>query len=390
MIYNNFLGNVIDTSSDPLNNLNSVKENRKFARVVYVVHDELSDFYKDYGRQDSINGIKYQLLGDGSTTIDPLNLPFAYPAETSFKTVPLIDEIVEIVDEPSNRLDELPKDKREYYRKVTNIFNNPLHNAFPSTYSRGKQAKLGDTVVEVDSIRPLQPFPGDVYVEGRLGQSLRFTGFDTDISPFTDNTNNGSPLTIIRNGQKLEEDVEKAVIEDVNLDDSSIYLTSNHIIPITLSRQVYNSFSTPEEKPTRGNVYKGRQIIVDSGRIILNAKDNDILLSSLKSTSISSDTVNLDANKYVGVEGNKIYLGSKSFNEQEPVLRGGKTAVWLEDLSKLLENIGQLLQLPAASPYEINAKLIRIGQALNNNFGLIDGKLRKEINPLKSTKVFTE
>ena len=71
------------------------------------------------------------------------------------------------------------------------------------------------------------------------------------------------PITIIRNHQE-EGGWNKFVIEDVDKDDSSIYLTSG--------QKIINSLKLTG--------YSDKGIFMNSGRIHLNARDESIILSS--------------------------------------------------------------------------------------------------------------
>ena len=78
------------------------------------------------------------------------------------------------------------------------------------------------------------PYEGDMILEGRFGNSIRFgsTNNSQEISnpnAWSDSGNTGDPITIIRNGQSSNLD-EKGWIpttERINEDATSIYLTSN-------------------------------------------------------------------------------------------------------------------------------------------------------------------
>ena len=74
-------------------------------------------------------------------------------------------------------------------------------------------------------------------VEGRFGNSIRFgstVSGSHQINDWSVETSQsiGNPITIIRNGQRKQEYLLKTdhAIEDINQDDSSIYLCSNQQI----------------------------------------------------------------------------------------------------------------------------------------------------------------
>ena len=84
----------------------------------------------------------------------------------------------------------------------------------------------------------MTPFEGDSIIEGRYGQSVRFGSTVTDFkgfNPWSDTGENGSPITIIRNGQgRLTDPLDpfSTTVENINSDGASIYLTTTQRIVI--------------------------------------------------------------------------------------------------------------------------------------------------------------
>ena len=90
--------------------------------------------------------------------------------------------------------------------------------------------------------------------------------------------------------------------------------------------------------------YTGRQIIIDSGRVHLNAKDDFILLMSKKSISLSSQgSVNIDSNSSFVVNSNRIKLG---MDATEPLVLGNKLAVSLKKVGRILKQSKKVLKDP--------------------------------------------
>ena len=131
--------------------------------------------------------------------------------------------------------------------------------------------------------------------------------------------------------KKLE---EYAQVEDINTDPSSIYLTSNQLIPINASSTSYLSYFSP---PTSPNEYSGEQIILNSGRLLLNSKTDSILLSSFNSINLNCvNSVNVDSNSVL-IKSKSIALGDK--NASEPVILGNS---FLKDFEELCTNLNSL------------------------------------------------
>jgi hypothetical protein len=96
---------------------------------------------------------------------------------------------------------------------------------------------LGVTFNDNNTIKnqPLLPYEGDIIYEGRFGNSIRLgaTVKNANLAnTWSTEGTNGDPITIIRNGQgqPVDSDPFATTIEDINKDDSSIYLTSNQKI----------------------------------------------------------------------------------------------------------------------------------------------------------------
>ena len=98
--------------------------------------------------------------------------------------------------------------------------------------------------------------------------------------------------------------------------------------------------------PEAPNNYIGKQVIVNSDRLIFNAKNDSILLFSDKAIGFSTngnfhfDTLNNGTNKFV-INAPNIYLGLRYDDTyaNEPVLLGNRTEAWLNDLIDVISYI---------------------------------------------------
>jgi hypothetical protein len=238
------------------------------ARVTSVI---LGSWDPEYTRESDLGTIKYQLLysplGKRKTRkiSNSGNKP-AYPMSGFIKNYPLVNEIVLIVSGPSDTMNDNYSNKKLFYFSPYNLWNDSNHNAFPdlenyadylNNYTNnpdysGRETpapeyKLGFTFKE-KYVRNLQPFEGDVILQSRFGQSIRFGSTVEQLK----NSNtwsqfgpNGDPITIISNqqGQRAESTKFETLVEDINRDGSSIYLTSTQQINIEgLSNFPLNSF----------------------------------------------------------------------------------------------------------------------------------------------------
>lgn len=353
-------------------------------RVKDIILHEDHPEYKKFGKVESIGVIKYAPINVNVDTSDTKALPAAFPLEHSNKTCPLINEIVFL----TTAYKDVGKDSTvTYYLSPISLFNEINYNPSNDGLDRSNLGPGYEFPVKTKK-RPLHPFHGDVILQGRHGQGLRFTGAKSFLNPFTNDSNNGLPLTIITNGHR-DEAAKKLYVEDINKDLSSIYLTSDHIIPLKQSRDKY---AGAKKRPVLAKNYRGAQVILNSGRLYFNATDDDILLSSNKHFGVSSKTISLDGVDEVGIDAKKIYLGEKAVRfELQPVLLGNQTELFLFQLLSSLESLSNAL-INARTANQIPIPTLNI-----NGFALqaTIKALQNQINPngnslLKSKKVFTE
>lgn len=361
-----------------------------YGRVVDVILDSFHPQYDTYGRSQAINGIFYRPVDLNLSEDDEQDYSFAFQGNTSVKHVPLKNEIVKIEFKPSNDRSSTSSYRQAYWTSIVPIWNHPHHNASPDFYqnldslSKDPSVDLGKYFKEEEQINPLQPFPGDVIIEGRQGQSIRFSGAPYPSNPFTDESNNNHPIIVLSNGQRESENGFDTILEDIDQDPNSLYFLSNHQIQLTQSNTKQNAFNI---KPVKFNEFKGNQVVLNGGRIVFNAKEEDILLSAKFNFGVTSNILGLDAKEYIGLDSDKIFLGIKARRfEDEPVLLGTTTVEWLKKLVEELEKIVDTLSTLPPSPATAVSTLISIGNATKPTLKTIKSELVK----LKSKKVFTE
>ena len=362
------------------NNTVSAPETRVIARVVDVVLDKNHPDYELFGKDQAINGIRYKVLSSSQDEEESTGFPFAYCGNVSIIKVPLINELVEIVTDVADSVVETSYKPKAYYTKILNVWNNAHHNASPDINLSDEDTSLGEDVIEVPSIRSLHPFPGDSIIEGRLGQSIRFSGYFHKNSTLTldDKSNNGKPFTIIRVGQDGEDSLDR-YIEDINADSSSIYITSDHIVPVAVINKKDRTYK--DNVPVEADKYRGNQVVIDSGRLVFHAKDDHLILNSLNSVKIVGNSVNIDGLEYAAVDAKSIHLGDR---DREPVLKGDTTVKLIEDILSALTSLVTTHSL--ATPATAHVQLIAGSQGILPKIQSFKTRLQS----LKSKKVFTE
>jgi hypothetical protein len=373
-------------------------------RVLSIVLDETHPRFQELGSWNGLGIIEYE---DVNNPLPSPSLPTARPLAGNFKNLPLINEIVYLIGLPNTEIEAISSNTVEYYVNIVSLWNHPHHNAFPTAPNalpptqqkdyiqttggnvrrvtdQSTEIFLGKTFIERSNIHPILPFEGDILYEGRWGNSIRI-GSTVKNTPnnWSSVGTNGDPIMILRNGQGVQtEEGWVPTVEDINNDDSSIYQTSTQKIPLKASSTSY--FSYKNNPPQAPDQYTGKQIIINSGRLVFNSTVDHILLSSKKSVNLNAvESVNIDA-PTVTLQSGKLYLGSK--NATEPLLLGNKT---IATLNNLINNLSAFLQIcttvVSTAPGTPIVPLNLAASQLSTQLKVIQGNLEK----LKSTSNFT-
>lgn len=353
-----------------------------YGKVVDVVLDDSKELLDKNGNKLPIGAITYvTILADKTeNTVVESALPLA----GTIKVLPLPNEIVTLHQTPVTNTQNNSSQKTIYYGQVVNLWGSPNHNALPSPGYNPDEI-LGKGIKELSDINPLFPFPGDVLIEGRQGQSIRIGGNNSKENPLVDNSNNGKPYILISNGQISTDNGLDYIVEDVNKDFNSLYFLSDHKVDLIPANSKQDSYDVI---PIKSNQYIGNQVLLNGGRLYFNAKEDSIFLSAKESVGISARTLNLDATDYFCVDSKKIYLGKKARTSlgSEPVVLGTQLQSWLETLLDTLENVGTAMSTASAVSGGPVTQLITTGPELK----AVAKALKAQMKQFQSKKVFTE
>ena len=244
------------------------KQDFQSARVIDIILDVNHPRAEEFGGYDAIGIIFFSYFNEPNQAEGNTKLVnSAKPLFSFIKQYPLKNEIVSLVIAPNKNytfsdLEINRYSTEKYYLPNVNIWGHQHNNALPdmshhleegdntlSGFSTSEghivrtpeedpsvEVSLGEYFKENIKLQPLLPFEGDTIVEGRFGNSIRFgstTKEAKDKTAYSTTGNTGDPITIFRNGQHIEEDDNgwEHTIENINKDHSSIYLTSNQVLP---------------------------------------------------------------------------------------------------------------------------------------------------------------
>lgn len=323
----------------------------EYGRVVDIIMDSSHPRYKEFGESQALYGVFYQRMNIASQS-EINRVDFAYCGQSNLKQLPLKNEIV--VLEERFRADASEEigtySEATYWTDIIPVWNSTHLNAYPDKDKLNEPVDTGNNFNELGTVKPLKLADGDVSVEGRFGNSIRLGGTKQKNNPVASEECNGKPYIIVRAGQP--DSKEDTSIENINEDLASIYILSDHKVP--LKQSIEKQSAIKSNKPKKASEYKGAQIIGNADRIILNARKNDIEVLAKELVGVEARTVSIDGKEYIAFDADKIYFGAGSFREAEPVLLGARTVSWLRDVvncfSTLCMSIGTTMssaQLPA-------------------------------------------
>ena len=374
--------------------LDSLKQSKtkglRPVRVLDVILDSSHPEYEKYGREAAIGAIKYSYV-ESPTNPDPQANPVAFPLNNSIRQYPLKNEIVLLSIGTSEKI-SLPGSttktyKKTYYTDIISIWNAANHNGI--NLEENPEIDLGQGIDEIENVYSLQPFPGDTILQGRLGQSIRFSGYPHPRNSIQTNSNTVKPNLLFSIGHSQEGVENGFKVENINEDSTSLYLLSDHKLELLQSRTKFDSFKS--NKPLLSEQYIGSQFVVNSDRIVLNSKQEDIIFTSKGNIGLSSKNVGIDAADNIGLDSKKIYLGNRAHNENQPVIKGDELENFLQRLLNKIEAIGKAM----ATASTVSGQAIPVLNLEGPSISTEIQSLKTLINPggqsrLKSKKVFTE
>ena len=236
----------------------------------------------------------------------------ARPFDSNILKMPIKGEVVAIINFISSDSTTNLNRKISYYMTNINLWNSSHHNALPNisaldelqkTTSEnvkkpedgnpflegGELPDLGEFFTERDDIKRIQIYEGDILLEGRFGQHIRLGSSDKTLEENPNWWSEGSeetlgkPVTIISNGQSVEEtsalEPRDLYSSDFNKDSSTIILTENQpsILDVSyLDLDSDDAILKTLEFDLAGDT-SNSTIQMNSGTLLLNARDNKLL-----------------------------------------------------------------------------------------------------------------
>jgi len=370
--------------------------NPQIGKVFGVIINQNTPSREIFEKNGGWNGVGtvFYLDYEQSKDLDQVDLNTCKTAKPFFDNVqnyPLIGELILLTDLPSPLSQVDVNVSQKYYLGTINLWNNNQQNV-PSGNN------LGKTFVESSDIRPLVYFEGDRIYQGRKGNGIRFGSTVPLYSNISEWSRNGrpagDPITIMVNGYVTTDTGSQIPnIEEINKEMSSIYMTSTQTIPLIPGASIIN----PILSSTLPADYVNSQVILNSDRVTLNSKKDEVLLFAKTNIEISANNViNLNTNDYIHLNiesknpDSKILLGTKIDNTvpDEPVLLGNQTVILLEQLITALNALGGYLSSAVVPTTNGGIPITAVNNAgvqlLNDTSRICDQLLK-----ITSNKVYT-
>jgi len=355
-----------------------------------IIINELHPLYnKDFGA--NIGFAKIRLIPeDRNVPEDSLN--WVMPLETSVREYPLKNEMVLIFYSVG----------RMFYTRRVNINNKITENSWPGLSDRFSQTQnstlnsdnlaiaaaggiayteditsstsLGNEFVESSTVKMARPNEGDTIIQSRFGTVIRM-GSSLFSNPKARIPRPNLLFTVGQEQNRIGSTTGVSpytlVVEDINKDKSCLWMVVDEKIvlsPATKS-SIAHLRSTESSDSTK---YTGAQIFLNSDRVILNSKVNEISLFAKKEINLSAvESITIDSGKSVFItaerdieisttrdlvltgrsislnvtndisqgtsenyiiSGKKIFIGASPNDTTQPMVLGGELARWLQKL----------------------------------------------------------
>jgi len=353
-----------------------------YANSATVIDVVINEEHSDYGIDGfEVGRVRFKYLDYGGHSTTPQNSFYAYPIEVGVMEYPLIGETVMV-----QKIQGV-----HFYSRRVNINKTLQLNGFPNIVNRSKAAKTqqnktvqsqqarkgslnqtdggvpeenltNDNYVPKLNVKNLKSFDGDILIQNRYGSTIRL-GSSQMQDAFNQNTivneNTGTTvlgptnsgkndaILIMRVGQKQNSNTTKdtpyaLTVEDVNLDSSCFVMAENQDINFYFSSKFLTlenlgvadyAQTINDNTGNRKTLLSKNQAILNSGRLVLNSKENDIILSSNRHAVVAAnENIVIDGGSSIYVnpikESNgQIFLGTvekknsvAKYNELESVL----------------------------------------------------------------------
>jgi len=339
----------------------------------------LEVLYSDYN-PNLIYGLKVKPL-DGTPSGDDTNLSVitVKPLNTIILRIPIKGEVVLILKAPSAYASGTKLTSDNYYFDIVSLQSSIHHNALPTVSSKKVQigqtsgdsnkyneansgntnkqeeVKIDENFSENPTVKPLQPYVGDLLIEGRYGNSIRFTTTPKSgkftVAPKWSNGPNSAPITIFRNSKQGidTQKINDYITEDFTNNENIMVMASGQNIEFEQGSGVVTAIQSKGITSWKDeNWGTTPQTLISSGRLVFNSNQKEIIAFAKNGIGLSSETnIAIDAADIVAINATKIELGDGA---NEPLILGNKFKSWAESLIDKLSTLTVITPVGPSSP----------------------------------------
>lgn len=351
--------------------------------VVEVIYTDLTP--------QLVYGIKVKIL-DGQL-VDPEipeispSIITAVPLNFSYIRVPIIGEIVLLIDAPDSYSNGITDSRTMYYLDIVSLNFSIHNNALPTVSAKtittevsgddkkynesaagdtkqSKPPKVDNDFSENIAVKSLQPYVGDVIISGRYGNSIRFSTTPKSGNfkiPPNFSKAIGQPITIYRNTTQSTDtkEINDFITEDFTNEENVIVQASGQELKFEQASGVLTA-----NKKYKINSWKDEkwgvtpQTLISSGRIIFNSTQKEIIAFAKNGIGLSSETsITIDAKETISLNATKIELGTDS---KEALILGNAFKTWMENLIQILSTLQPMSPSGTCSPLNLAPQWVGI------------------------------
>jgi hypothetical protein len=233
---------------------------------------------------DTINSISV-LIKDKDT---PFLINNVCPFNSNIKQIPIIGENVLICQGFSSLSTYDKRIQKWYYLQPMSVQSNVNNNIIYNNSTKNTNNK--DKVFKETKINALQPYRGDLLIEGRWGNTIRLGSSPAMLSDYSNpplwkSSKETDPIIILSNNIS-QPNSNKFHVEHVEKDYSGLYLTSTQQLS-TLKLGDSNK-RNPLKTYTGESTFKKSQLVGVADRIILKSKTDVAVIDSPKAIVLNT------------------------------------------------------------------------------------------------------
>jgi hypothetical protein len=313
-------------------------------------------------------GLKVKMVGGSSAAGSNPATFTAVPLNTNIVRIPLVGEIVVLIKAPSSYSSANKNTLTTYYIDIVGLQSSINHNSIPKASSgtinsinaggnsnQYQESSAGNTKQDsaptIDSkftenpyVKPLQPYTGDVIINGRFGHSIRFSSTqkstDFKVAPNWSGGDNGNPITIIKNSAQTKDtkQINDFEVEDFTTTDNLIVMASGQDLKFEQSSKTTAAIEDNNINSWKSEKWgKTPQTLISSGRLVFNSTQQEIIAFAKNGIGLSSNSsIGIDARQNITLNSSKIELGSKA---TEPIILGNAFQSWVTSLINALGGV---------------------------------------------------